>query len=447
MTTSTDTSDTSPANLTATDARAQIKAGTLTSEALTNACIAQITAREPDVQAWTYFDPEHALTQARAADARQASGEPLGPLHGLPVGIKDIIATADMPTEDGTPANKGRQPDQDAACVQALREAGAIIMGKTVTTELATRHPGKTRNPHNTAHTPGGSSSGSAAGVACGMIPLALGTQTGGSVTRPASFCGIYGLKPTLGLISRTGVTLQSHTLDTVGVYARSIADLALITDALSASDQTDKASYPRPSPACVATLSEPVAKPPRLGFIRTPAWSQAEPAAQKAILDFVATHSALIEEVESPAEFAGILEDHRTVQYAENSYHFADIEARARDLLSPALQNILDDARTIPAAQYMRALATRRRAYDAFATLLDQYDAVVCLSACGPAPKGLDSTGNPIFNGLWTLLGVPSVTLPKLTVDGLPLGIQVIGKRREDARVLRTADWLDRQT
>lgn len=435
-----------PADLSASEAAHLIRDRKLTSEVLVQACIDRIDQREAEVCAWQYFDPAHALAQAREADARQSNGEPTGRLHGLPVGIKDIIATADMPTEDGTPANKGRQPDTDATCVRALREAGAVIMGKTVTTELATRFPGKTRNPHNPEHTPGGSSSGSAAAVASGMVPLALGTQTGGSVTRPASFCGIYGLKPTLGMISRHGVTLQSHTLDTVGVYGRSMADLALIADALSNSDASDPASYPRAPGGLADALDDLNSRPaPKFAFLRTPAWNKADADAQSAILEFTARLSTAVTEVTDPASFATIIDAHHCVQHSENAHHFAEIEARARDLLSPTLREILDLGRTITAATYLDALALRERAYEEFVQLLDRHDAAICLSATGAAPRGLDWTGNPVFNGMWTFLGVPTVTLPLLTAGGLPLGVQVIGKRREERRLLRNADWLNR--
>lgn len=434
---------TDPADLTAVEAAGLIRDGKLSSEALVGACLERIERREPDVQAWTCLDPGHALGQARAADARAAEGGPLGPLHGIPVGIKDVIATADMPTEDGTAANRGRQPEHDATCVALLRSAGAVIMGKTVTTELATRHPGKTRNPHNPAHTPGGSSSGSAAAVAAGMVPLALGTQTAGSVTRPASFCGIFGLKPTLGMIPRTGVTVQSHTLDTIGVYARSLADIALISGALSSYDPTDEVSYPRSAADFGAALGTQRSTAPRLAFLKTPAWALAEPAAQSAVLDFVAKLGDACSEQPTPEACTTVLEAQRTVQYAENVHHFRAIEQRARDLLTPTLRGILDEARTVTAGDYLAAVHARPGMYDAMAGLLDRFDAILCLSACGPAPRGLESTGNPAFNGLWTFLGMPTVTLPLLEIDGLPLGIQLLGKRREEARLLQTANWV----
>lgn len=434
---------TDSADLTATEAAALIRSGQLSSEALVAACNQRIEAREGDVQAWTYYDAELARSQALKADADLASGEKAGRLQGLPVGIKDIIATEDMPTEDGTPANKGRQPDADAVCVSLLRAEGAVIMGKTVTTELATRSPGKTRNPHNAAHTPGGSSSGSAAAVACGMVPLALGTQTGGSVIRPASFCGIFGMKPTRGMISRTGVTLQSHTLDTVGVYGRSVEDLALIADALCVADRSDDVSYPRPAPTFSSDLAEPRETAPRLSFMRTPAWEYADAPAQEAILGFVAGLGPLVSEVGAPASFDRIIDVHRCVQLSENVHHFREIETRARALLTPSLQSSLDEGRTIGAGDYVDAVLAREKMYADLLPLLDEADAIVCLPACGIAPKSLETTGSAIFNGMWTYLGVPCITVPLLTIDGMPLGVQLVGERREEGRLLRTAQWL----
>ena len=235
--------------LSAADAARAIRDGALSAEELVEACLARIAEADPAIEAWTYLDPEHARTQARARDADRREGRAIGPLHGLPIGIKDIFDTADMPTEDGTVLHAGRTPAHDAAAVAMLRAAGAVILGKTVTTECATYTPGKTRNPHNPEHTPGGSSSGSAAAVAAGMVPLALGSQTNGSVIRPAAFCGVYGFKPTHGLIPRSGVLKLSRTLDHVGVFARSIEDVALICEALVGYDPADPDTRPRARP------------------------------------------------------------------------------------------------------------------------------------------------------------------------------------------------------
>ncbi|MEM6664706.1 MAG: amidase, partial [Pseudomonadota bacterium] len=260
------------ANLGAAEAARKIAAGELSAQALVQSCLDRIEQRDAEVGAWIWLDAETALEQARQADAAQSAGKPIGPLHGVPVGIKDIIETADMPTQNGYAPHEGRATGRDADCVAQLRAAGAIILGKTVTTELATRSPGKTRNPLNPAHTPGGSSSGSAAAVRDGQVPLALGTQTGGSVIRPASFCGIHALKPTFGRIPRRGVTLQADFLDTVGTYGRSIEDIALAADAMP--------SDPAAAQLTPTALSEPPT-PPRLGFMRGAMWGEAEPAAQ----------------------------------------------------------------------------------------------------------------------------------------------------------------------
>jgi Asp-tRNA(Asn)/Glu-tRNA(Gln) amidotransferase A subunit family amidase len=433
-----------PNELTATEAAARIRRGDLTAEALVQACLQRIEAREPEVQAWTWIDPDYALAQAREADARLAEGQGVGPLHGVPVGVKDIIDTADMPTENGSPMFRGRRPERDAACVTALREAGAIILGKTVTTELANTHPGKTRNPHNPAHTPGGSSSGSAAGVADFHMPLALGTQTGGSVIRPASYCGIYGVKPTVGLIPRRGVLLQSHTLDTLGAYGRSLEDLGLALDCLSLHEPDDGLSFPRSRGSAREILAEDPPSPPRFAFLETPAWSHADPGAQRAIRGVVERLGDRCREEGLPSPFDRIIDLHLTVMGTEDLAYYGTYLERTPELLSDALRQRLIDAKSIPAADYVTALNEREVIYADLAALLDDYDAVLCLASASSAPRSLETTGSPIFNGLWTYLGVPCVTLPRLEVDGLPMGLQLVGKRRDEGRLLRTARVLD---
>jgi Asp-tRNA(Asn)/Glu-tRNA(Gln) amidotransferase A subunit family amidase len=381
---------------------------------------------------------------ARDADAMRDAGKGIGTLHGVPVGIKDIIDTADMPTENGSPIFKGRRTNHDAACVSALRDAGAIILGKTVTTELANIFPGKTHNPHNLEHSPGGSSSGSAAGVADFHMPLALGTQTGGSVIRPASFCGIYGLKPTLGLISRSGVLLQSPTLDTVGVYGRSVDDLGLITDCLSARDPGDAVSYPRSRGHLLATLRSEPPSTPRFAFLRTPAWPHASEGAQQAILQLTQGLGDQCREESLPAPFEQIVELHQQIMGPEDLAYYGDHLSNTPELLSDNLKERLNAANSITAAQYVNAQRARATLYADLETLLGRYDAVLCLASASSAPHGLDSTGSAIFNGLWTYLGVPCVTLPKLEVDGLPMGLQLVGMRGDEGRLLRTAHWLD---
>jgi Asp-tRNA(Asn)/Glu-tRNA(Gln) amidotransferase A subunit family amidase len=441
-----DLTDTNLTDLTATEAAARIARGETTSEKLITACLERVAALEPHVQAWASHDPEHVLAQARAADALSREGKGVGPLHGVPVGVKDIIDTADLATENGCRAHRGRQPTADAACVVALRRAGAVIMGKTVTTELAAFTPGKTHNPRNLEHTPGGSSSGSAAAVAAGMVPAALGTQTVGSVIRPGAFCGIYGLKPTYGVIPRVGVLAQAPSLDTVGVYGRSVEDLALIADALQGHDQRDPASLVSSRPRLLTTATEDWSLDPQFAFVKTHAWSEAEARTHEAFGELVeelggqATEIALEHTTESGYAAA------RIVQKVEMAVAFGPLLDRSPDLLSENLRQQLEDGRRVRGVDYIAALNARDRFYANVEEVLLSYGAILTPAAPGPAPKGLGSTGNPVFCGFWTYLGVPAVTLPLLEADGLPMGVQLIGARRDDGRLLRTARWLVRR-
>jgi Asp-tRNA(Asn)/Glu-tRNA(Gln) amidotransferase A subunit family amidase len=434
----------SPADLSANAALNAIRSGDLTSEALVAACLERIQALEPQVKAWAFLDPAHAMAQARAADAAIREGKGLGALHGLPVGIKDVIDSADMPTEGGSALFKDYRPRNDASCVSALRSAGAVIMGKTVTTELASSTPGPTCNPRNLAHTPGGSSSGSAAAVACGMVPLALGTQTAGSVIRPASFCGIFGFKPTLGLISRHGVILQSHTLDTIGVYGRTVGDLALIADAIGVHDPQDPVSIraARVRLAEIAASDPPLA--PIFAFVRTPSWDRMTEIAREAFGELVAELGARVEEIDMPS-LAQAIECHRIVQSAENAGYYGIFRERAPELLSEGLSERLKSGASIAAQDYIRAVNMREPLYASLDEVLTQYSAILTPASLGPAPKGLASTGDPAMNGLWTFLGVPCVTLPLLEAEGLPIGVQLVGRRGDDGRLLRSARWLVR--
>lgn len=432
--------------LTATEAIRRIIAGELSAEDLTSACLERIAQRDGDVQAWQYIDPDYAIEQARQRDRERASGKAIGPLHGIPVGIKDIIDTADMPTENGSPIFRGRRTNHDAACVAALRSAGAVILGKTVTTELANLAPSKTRNPHDLAHSPGGSSAGSGAAVGDSQVPLALGTQTGGSVIRPASFNGVYGLKPTLGLIPRGGVLMQSHTLDTVGVYGRSVEDLGLITDVLSIYDPDDQWAHRGSRGRLREVLGEAPPSTPRFAFLKTPAWGHAEDDAKAAIQDVADKLGAQCRLEDLPSPFDRIIDLHLTVMGAEDLAYYGRYLEDNPELLSTQITERLVAAKQIPADRYVKALLAREEIYKSLEALLDGYDAVLCLSSTGPAPRGFETTGSAIFNGLWTYLGVPCVSLPRLTVRDLPLGVQLVGLRGDEGRLLRTARWLDDQ-
>jgi Asp-tRNA(Asn)/Glu-tRNA(Gln) amidotransferase A subunit family amidase len=431
--------------LTAAQAAALIRKGELTSEELVRACLDVVAAREEEIGAWAWLDADHALDQAREADDIRRQGRAVGPLHGIPVGIKDIIETNDMPTENGSAIFAGRRTGRDAAAVSQLRQAGAVIMGKTVTTEMAVFHSGKTRNPHNPNHTPGGSSSGSAAAVAAGMAPLALGTQTNGSVIRPASFCGVHGLKPTYGLISRRNVLVQSPPLDTLGVFARSIEDLAIAADALSAYDEADSAMWRRSrgSHHTVAMTEPPL--PPILGFVKAPGvWDEAAGVTKEAFAELAEELGAQCEEIELPPIFADAVTGLATIQLADIARHYGPVQEKAPGKLSERLSDMIERGRDVSAVAYNHAREQQQQLYHVIEAYFERYGALVTPSAAGPAPEGLGSTGNPIFNTLWTFLGMPAVSLPLLEADGLPLGVQLTGLRQDDGRLLRTARWLE---
>ncbi|HEX9673740.1 MAG TPA: amidase [Burkholderiales bacterium] len=430
--------------LSACDAAQTLRDGAISSEQLVEACLARVRQVDANVQAWAFLDPEHALAQARALDERRKEGASLGPLHGVPVGIKDIFDTADMPTEDGTVLHAGRTPATDAAAVARLRAAGAVIMGKTVTTELATYAPGKTRNPHNAEHTPGGSSSGSAAAVACGMVPLALGSQTNGSVIRPAAYCGVYGFKPTHGLISRHGVLKLSRALDHAGVFARTIEDIALACEELAGFDERDPDTRMRARIPFLRIAAEEPPFPPRLAFVKTPLWDRTEPDTREAFAELVAQLGDRVEEFVLPESAREALEWHRTIMEAEMAANLVVEYDRGRDQLSDSLRAQLERGRKHTAFDYQAALARVPLLNEGFAELFERYDAIVTPATAGTAPKGLASTGDPAFCTLWTLCGMPALSLPLMQgANGLPLGLQLIGPRHDDARLLRTARWL----
>jgi Asp-tRNA(Asn)/Glu-tRNA(Gln) amidotransferase A subunit family amidase len=434
---------TRPELLGAADAARAIARGELSAEDLVQACLARIRETEPAVQAWHTLDEAHALAQARERDAARAAGIACGPLHGVPVGIKDIIDTCDMPTEDGTLLHAGRTPAADAWVVAALRAAGAVILGKTVTTELATYAPGKTRNPHNPAHTPGGSSSGSAAAVAAGMVPLAVGTQTNGSVIRPAAFCGVYGFKPTHGWVPRPGVLKLSRTLDSVGVFARSIEDIALITEQLVGFDERDPDTRPRARAALVATALQEPPLAPKLALVKTPVWELAEPGTRTAFAELQELLGDDCVEVPLGDSLRAAWDWHRIIMECEMAAQLTAEWERGREQLSTRLQEQLARGRAATAFDYQQALARIPQVNAGFDELFERYDAILTPAAAGPAP-GLAGTGDPAFCTLWSLCGMPACSLPLMSADnGLPLGVQLVGRRDGDARLLRTARWL----
>ena len=430
--------------LSASQAARTIAEGATTSEQLVEACLARIREVDPQVEAWAFLDPEYALKQARDRDEERRQGRPLGPLHGVPIGIKDIFDTMDMPTEDGTVLHAGRTPAYDATVVSRVRAAGAVILGKTVTTECAYFAPGKTRNPHNPAHTPGGSSSGSAAAVAAGMVPIALGSQTNGSVIRPAAFCGTFAFKPTHGLVPRHGVMKLSRALDHVGFFARNIEDLALLAEISTGADVNDPDTRPRARIPFVQTAAQEPPLLPSLAFIKTPWWDRVAPDAQDAFQELAAELGERVVEVPLEDSIRNALDWHKTIMEAEMAASLDREWEKGREQLSPQLQGLLERGRATSALKYQKALARARLASEGFDELFERFDAILTPSAPGTAPEGLASTGDPSFCTLWTLCGMPAVNLPLMNgVNGLPLGVQLVGARESDARLLRTAQWL----
>ena len=424
---------------------AAFREGRLTVQGYVDALNARVAALEPRIQAFEWFEPARA-----AAEAEERSGGILRelPLYGVAVGVKDIIATRGIPTRMGTRIFANHVPARSAGLVRRLEALGGIVYAKTVTTEFAFRHPGKTRNPWNPSHTPGGSSSGSAAAVAAGFVPVAIGTQTLGSVIRPAAFCGVVGYKPSFGAISRDGVFPFSRTLDHVGVFARSVEDAAWFGACLMGIDPRDEATGIR---AGMRTLSVPLGSlpaPPRLAVVKTPKWSLASQAQQANFTEAVATlkdAGAPVREVPLPPAFGEAWNVVQAIMDFDASRGFASLESRHRLQFSAPLQELLDRGKRITAEQHARNLARRddyRRWLD---TLFDGCEAIVTIPAAGEAPEGLANTGDATFCSLWTMAGLPAITLPSgRGPKGLPLGLQVVGRYREDERALQAAAWCE---
>jgi len=401
--------------LSATEASGLIGARELSSQELVAACLERIHAREDELLAWAHLDPEAALAQARERD-----GEPArGPLHGIPVGVKDVIDTGDMPTAYGSPIYAGHRPGRDADAVAWLREAGAVVLGKTVTTEFATYEPPPTVNPHDPARTPGGSSSGSAAAVAAGMAPLAYGTQTAGSVIRPASFCGVVGFKPAHGWRSAAGIKRLSERLDTLGLFARGVADAALL-----------------------GGFTAPEARAGRVAFCRTPWWTALEDGGRAAVEAAAVRLGA--DEVELPPEFAGLAAAQEAAMAFDVARSLEPEWREHRDGLSETLRDYLERARAVPVEEAEAAVALRDRARARLPELLEGLDALLVPAALGEAPLRAEGhTGDPLLCRAWTLLGVPAISVPGLAGPaGMPIGVQLVGV--DEAAVLGAAAWVE---
>jgi len=427
---------------------AAIDAGEITSEELVSAYVEQINEVDATIEAWEHFDAEHALAQARDADALRKRGQQIGPLQGIPIGVKDIFDTHDFPTEDGTIIHKGRTPAEDSAVVELLRKSGGIIMGKTVTTEMAVLHPSRTKNPHNPEYSPGGSSSGSAAAVAANMVPLAVGTQTNGSVIRPASYCGVVGYKPTHGLISRHRVLLQSLHFDHVGVFARDITDAAILAEQLIAFDKRDPSMQVRMPPKLLATIEEGPLVPPKLVFVKTPAWgAHADSDVKEGFTEVVDFLGDSVEELDLTHLLEEVPHWHKTIMEVDIAKNFNREYKQYKDQLSDNLRELIERGRKTLAIEYNHAVDHIAALNTAMDEIMAEYDGILTPATTGEAPKGFDTTGNPIFCTPWSFCGMPAITLPLMQgSNNLPLGVQLTSNKGDDARLLRTADWLTKK-
>ncbi|HEX2825033.1 MAG TPA: amidase [Burkholderiales bacterium] len=418
-------------HLGAAEAARQIAAGAITSEALVRACIERIREREPLIRAFAWFDAEAALVQARAIDKAGHRGA----LAGVPVAFKDVIDTFDMPTQYNSPIYTDYRPRIDAACAALARHAGGVVIGKTVTTEFATRTVGPTRNPHNVEHTPGGSSSGSGAAVADFMAPLAFGTQTGGSNIRPAAYCGVVGYKPSFGTINRSGLKSLAESLDTIGVMGRTVEDCALLVNVCSGRTLPDFAAKR--------------AEAPRIGLFRTSRWGDASPATQAALEQAAAALSkagARVRDFTLPADFDRLYEEQVLIMNFEAARGLAHERFRHGERLSDHLRGKLQEHWDMPRQRYDDAMRHARECRAVYADAFADVDVLLTPSAPGEAPRGLDSTGSSLFNRNWTLLGAPCVTVPYGRGEsGLPLGVQIVGRYDDDGRVLLAAEWVRR--
>jgi Asp-tRNA(Asn)/Glu-tRNA(Gln) amidotransferase A subunit family amidase len=429
---------------TATDLLALLKAREVSATEVTQSCLDSVARSEPLIHAWAYLEPELALKQAAAADRKLAAGQG-GKLCGLPVGVKDIFNTADMPTQMGSPIWDGFTPGNDARVVHYLRMADAVVLGKTVTAEFAVHAPGPTRNPHHLEHIPGTSSSGSAAATAAHMVPLALGTQTAGSIIRPASYCGVYGFKPSFGLVPRTGMLKTTDSLDSVGMFARSVDDLALLFETVRV--------HGIDFPLAHAALSDPArqsrgARPWRVGLLRGPQWDSAEGYAQQALRDFGARLAGLselhVEDLTLPDSFGDAHDIHNTIYDRALAYYFKE-EFAAHTLVSPVMYDIVQRGNQLSLAQYQSAQAAQNAlSHELDAILARDYDVIIDLSTGGEALPGLDSVDRPDNCLIWTMCGVPTLNLPVFTgPSGLPFGAQVYARRYNDYLLLDFARHL----
>ena len=425
----------------------KIKDAQISSVELCQIYIDRINKFEKDIKAWAHFDKKLLLEKAAEADEHRRLGKPLGPLHGIPVAVKDIVGTLDMPTECGTVIRKGKSYSQNAEIIELLISAGAIVMGKTATAELAYLGPAKTTNPHDYSRTPGGSSSGSAASVASFMAPLSVGSQTGGSIIRPASYCGVVGYKPTYGLISRNGVLKTSEKLDHVGVFGRSVEDVALLAKTLIKKDKFDTASVHYSAENMLNETKKGPLFEPKFIFYKTDHWKLVEKKSRESFEYFIKSFKKNIEVFDTPSYFKDIHKYHQIIYDTDLANNFSLYFKKYKKKLSKIMQDAIIRGNKHSAKDYAEAVDFMKRSYESYEEVFEDYHGVLSPSSPGVAPKSLKTTGTAEFNKVWSYLGTPCISLPLLQGENdLPLGVQLIGAKYDDQRFLGVANWLEKE-
>jgi len=433
-----------PCLLSALELSNLLSKGDITADELAKSYLKRIEKFEKDVKAWAFFDPNFVLKKASECDNLKNIGRPIGPLHGLPIAIKDIFGTDEMPTECGTILRKKKYSKGDSTVVSLLKSSGAYVMGKTVTTEFAYFDPGKTTNPHDYNRTPGGSSSGSAAAVASFMTPVAIGSQTNGSVIRPASYCGVLGYKPSYGLISRNGVLRQSFLLDHVGIFSRTVDDLAFISQEIIKRDTEDRSTVQFASGNFLNIAKEDPPFDPRFIFFKTDMWKNLDKETIKIFEKFIKEQGSNVEVHDTPSYFKDIIKYHKIIHETDMAYAFSDYYKNSKNKLGKELVKAIERGQNYKSRDYVEAVENRDYFYKIFSEVFNDYHGILTPASSGVAPKGLKSTGSPEFSTIWTFLGMPSISLPLLSgSNNLPLGVQLVGEKFDDARLMRTANWI----
>ena len=425
----------------------KIKDAEFTSVEVCEKYIERINKFEKDVKAWAHFDKKVLLEKATEADDHRRSGKPVGLLHGVPIAVKDIIGTVDMPTECGTVIRKGKSYSQNAEIIDLLHASGAIVMGKTATSELAYLGPPATTNPHDKNRTPGGSSSGSAASVASFMAPASIGSQTGGSVIRPASYCGVVGYKPSYGLISRNGVLRTSYSLDQIGMFGRKVEDVAMLAKVLIKKDKYDAATIHYSTENILTETKKGPIFEPKFIFYKTDHWKIIDKKSRESFEYFIKSFKKNIEIFDTPSYFKDIHKYHQIIHETDLANNFSVYFKKFKKKLSKYMQDAISNGNKYTAKEYAEAIDFMKRSYESYEEVFEDYHGVLSPSSPGVAPKGLKSTGTAEFNKVWSYLGTPCISLPLLEGENnLPLGVQLIGNKYDDQRFLGVAKWLEKE-